>query len=335
MTYGESCAPYLALRTLKQLCLDEGGSFPEAVKAIQQELYVDDFLCGADNVEDAFRRRDQLVQLLQAGGFKLKRWVSNHPSLLEDLPVEDRLRPSWLEFASHGPVNELGLAWDPVVNCFRFTPPLLDEGSPVTKRQVLAEIARLFDPAAWISPVVVLAKIFMQDLWRAQLDWDVSLPKNLTRQWKDFRLNLRNVTDVRLPRWLHWTPSCHIQLHAFADASRRAFAAAVYLRADTGSGAARVTLVMAKTKLAPVRSLTRSEQPPSRMTIPRLELRATLLAARLLRFSSDSLGISSTDCHAWSDSRIALHWLWSEKSLNNNFADDYVSQVHEIMPDCQ
>ena len=85
------------------------------------------------------------------------------PQSSADLPVEHRLRPNWLEFASLGPVNELGLAWDPVVGWFRFTPPLLDESSPVTK-QVLAEIARLFDPAEWISPVVVLTKIFMQDL---------------------------------------------------------------------------------------------------------------------------------------------------------------------------
>ena len=112
------------------------------------------------------------------------------------------------------------------------------------------------------------------------MDWGVSLPKNIACQWKDFRLNLRNVTDVKLPLWLHWTPSWRVQLHAFADASRREFAAAIYLRADIGSGAERVTLVIAKTKLASVRSLTRSDLDPSQMTIPRLELRATLLAAR-------------------------------------------------------
>ena len=45
VTYGETCAPYLALRTLRQLCVDEGGPFPEAVQATERELYVDDFLC--------------------------------------------------------------------------------------------------------------------------------------------------------------------------------------------------------------------------------------------------------------------------------------------------
>ena len=72
----------------------------------------------------------------------------------------------------------------------------------------------------------------MQDLWRAKFDRDDSLPRNLACQLNDFRLNLRDVTNVKLPRWLHWTPSCLVQLHAFANASRRAFAAAIYLRVD-------------------------------------------------------------------------------------------------------
>ena len=93
-------------------------------------------------------------------------------------------------------------------------------------------------------------------------------------------------------------PSCRVQLNAFADASRPAFAAIVYIRVDARIGAAQETLVMAKTKLAPIRSLTRNGNPPARMTIPRLKLRATLLAARLIHYASDILRIPPTDCHA-------------------------------------
>ncbi|XP_023248343.1 uncharacterized protein LOC111644036 [Copidosoma floridanum] len=119
VTYGEASAPYLALKTLTQLCEDEGAAFPEAVDAVRRNLYVDDFLTGADDEDTARKRRDQLVQLLKAGGFVLKKWVSNTPSLLHDLKVEDLLRPSWLHFTTDGPVNELGIAWDPSADCFR------------------------------------------------------------------------------------------------------------------------------------------------------------------------------------------------------------------------
>lgn len=98
VAYGTTCAPYLAIRTLKQLCIDEGGPFPEAARAIKEELYVDDFLIGADNLPDARRRRDELVQLLNKGGFELKKWVSNQPALIEVVPAHSR--PEHLDFCS-------------------------------------------------------------------------------------------------------------------------------------------------------------------------------------------------------------------------------------------
>ena len=181
VTYGESCAPYLALRTLKQLCLDEGASLPEAVRAVKEELYVDDFLCGASETAHARIRRDQLIQLHHTGGFELKKWVSNDPELLHDLPVEDRLRPTWMQFASQGPLNELGISWDPYTDSLRFTAPTFDDPSPLTKRHVLSEITRLFNPAGWLAPIIIRAKMFLQDLWRDKLDWDSVLPPPLFR----------------------------------------------------------------------------------------------------------------------------------------------------------
>jgi len=48
-----------------------------------------------------------------------------------------------------------------------------------TKRLVLASIARTFDPAGWTAPVMVAAKILLQDIWKAELDWDEELVEPL------------------------------------------------------------------------------------------------------------------------------------------------------------
>ena len=167
-----------------------------------------------------------------------------------------------------------------------------------------------------------------------ELSWDAELPPDLARRWQGFRDGLRALTILHLPRWLHSTPSSPVQLHAFADASRRAIAAAVYLRAETETGTTHVSLVMSKTKLSPIRSLPRPDRAPCRMTIPRLELRAALLAVRLLHLAARDLGVPSQDCHAWSDSRVVLHWLHSKGPLDNDLVDNYVTQIHEAMPRC-
>ncbi|KRX60896.1 hypothetical protein T06_13750, partial [Trichinella sp. T6] len=64
-------------------------------------------------------------------------------------------------------------------------------------------------------------------------------------------------------------------LHAFCDASERAYGAVAYLRVETASGATRVNLVAAKTRVSPVK----------RLSLPRLEFMGALTAARLIRFA--------------------------------------------------
>ncbi|XP_024872888.1 uncharacterized protein LOC112455302 [Temnothorax curvispinosus] len=89
VTYGMICAPYLALRVLEQLSLDEGQNFPLATLILRDNIYVDDVLFGAD---DTFRIRqacNQLVSLLRRGDFELRKWASNSPSLLSDLDAAD------------------------------------------------------------------------------------------------------------------------------------------------------------------------------------------------------------------------------------------------------
>ena len=67
-----------------------------------------------------------------------------------------------------------------------------------------------------------------------------------------------------------------IQLHGFYDASEGAYAGAIYIRGIDTKGIAHISLVVAKTKVAPIK----------RLTIPRLELCGALIMARLLKHAS-------------------------------------------------
>lgn len=49
VTYGTTSAPYLALRVLQQLASDKGSSFPLALPILKRQIYVDDFIFGADD----------------------------------------------------------------------------------------------------------------------------------------------------------------------------------------------------------------------------------------------------------------------------------------------
>lgn len=89
VTYGTASAPFLALRVLRQLIQDDGESFPLAVSVLQDHIYVDDVLFGADDIPLLRQIRDQICALLNRGKFELRKWSSNSAKFLSDIAIEN------------------------------------------------------------------------------------------------------------------------------------------------------------------------------------------------------------------------------------------------------
>lgn len=51
---------------------------------------------------------------------------------------------------------------------FQYSIKLSDEAQS-TKRTIVSDVARIFDPLGWISPTVIRANILIQDLWKKKL----------------------------------------------------------------------------------------------------------------------------------------------------------------------
>ncbi|GFS98420.1 DUF1758 domain-containing protein [Trichonephila clavipes] len=85
ITYGTSCAPFLALRMLQQLYQDEEQNFPLAAKIARENIYIDDLLSGADTEVEAKSIIIEIQNLLKSGGFILRKCSSSHPKVLQDL----------------------------------------------------------------------------------------------------------------------------------------------------------------------------------------------------------------------------------------------------------
>ncbi|XP_011884011.1 PREDICTED: uncharacterized protein LOC105571146 [Vollenhovia emeryi] len=288
VTYGMTCAPYLALRVLKCLVDDEGDRFPLASSIIRNQIYVDDVLFGDDDISSLRQRRDQLVNLMRCGKFELRKWASNSPALLEDIDPSGHGLACSKTIADDEKIKVLGIVWNPARDTFQFR-VTINRSIPESKREILSTIAKLFDPLGWVSPVIIAAKIFMQHLWRSQLTWDQKIPDDLQARWQLIFSKLTFLNDVSIPRWTRVQPDGQIELHGFADASSNAYAAVIYLRSISSSGEVSVSLLTSKSKVAPVTPL----------TIPRLELSATLLLSSLMHFVITSLDLSSVPIFLW------------------------------------
>ncbi|GFU39451.1 integrase catalytic domain-containing protein [Trichonephila clavipes] len=195
VTYGTVSAPFLATRTLRALADEEKAEFPDAADVICNDSYMDDILSGESTLEGAKKLQTRLSQLLERGGFELHKWVSNSPELLKDLSASSYVFDKEFQDA---PVKTLGMLWDPKVDCLTYKVKITDKVN-FSKRDVLSEIARLYDPLGLIGPIVTKAKIFIQELWKIKLDWSEHLPSDAMEEWMNFYQKLSKVNNFKIP----------------------------------------------------------------------------------------------------------------------------------------
>ena len=87
VTFGVYSAPFLAIRTIHKLADDEAANFPIGARILKHEFYVDDLLTGADTISEILEIKNQVIAILNRGGFNIRQWASNCPRTLEHLNI--------------------------------------------------------------------------------------------------------------------------------------------------------------------------------------------------------------------------------------------------------
>ncbi|GFS80357.1 integrase catalytic domain-containing protein [Trichonephila clavipes] len=175
--YETASAPFLAIRTLKQLAMDEASRFLLASKVALQDVYMDDIVSGAQNLDTARQLQCQLQNMLETCGMKLHKWNFNSKDLLNSSSEQEHSFSTNAESA----IKTLGISWKPTGDNFMFKVSIPSVAS-YTKQNVLSVIARLYDPLGLIGPVISKAKIFLQKLWLRKLNWEEFLPDMQSHQ---------------------------------------------------------------------------------------------------------------------------------------------------------
>ncbi|GBP53910.1 hypothetical protein EVAR_96588_1 [Eumeta japonica] len=89
------------------------------------------------------------------------------------------------------------------------------------------------------------------------------------------------------------------ELHTLVDASEHTYAASTYWRTTAADGSINVSLVMAKARVAPLKTT----------SVPRLELQAAVMGVRLARCTEEGHDVKPDQRVFWTDSRTVLTWI--------------------------
>ena len=314
VTFGVNCSPFLLSATIQHHL----SKYPPALLAareLQENLYVDDFLSGADTEAEVKRLYQDADQIMTDAGMKLAKWTSNESSVLGN-GVESQAPSEY--------VKVLGVSWEREKDAFRFIGAELPDLVRCTKRVVLSLIARVFDPLGFVLPCTITARFLFQDVWRLGIDWDENLPGDLQAAFERWLRGLKLLKKISIPRahLSHPWSECEqdIELHAFGDASLKGYGACVYIRYKDASGSVQCTLVRSCGRVAPI----------ERKTLPRLELLACLVTAQLLNRMIEALHLSGVCYTCWSDSMVALGWIRGLPSRWKQWVANRVTTIQSL-----
>ncbi len=182
---------------------------------------------------------DNLREILASGGFEIRQWACNIPTVIVHLPKEARSdsMERWLSHDDTGlSESTLGLSWHWELDILGYKSRPLDYGT-LTMRNVYKVLARQYDPLGFILPYTTRAKLLVQSMWDKQHHWDDPLlPQELQQAWREWEAELHLLPRITLPR--AYVPA-HVdqtavsrQIHIFSDASEKAYGSVSYLRTE-------------------------------------------------------------------------------------------------------
>lgn len=316
VTFGVSCSPFLAIRTLLHLA-SEHKDLPLASQIIKKSVFVDDVVTGSNSFEEAIHIKDEIIELLGRAGFEARKWASNCPDLLSDLPAS-HIEQKSLCLDLDNTLKILGLKWNPQSDDFSYSIECLQK--KCTKRTILSDLARIFDPLGYLTPSSLVIKLLIQSLWSQGLGWDDTPSPEIVMKWERLKMELQSLHNCKLPRQIKILNSSTIHLCGFCDSSERAYCAVIYIRIIYDNNTINTFFVCAKSKVAPLK----------RLSLPRLELCAAVLLAKLMNFVLNTFDhITFDKIYAFSDSTVTLNWIKSSPHRWKTFVSNRTAYIQE------
>ena len=181
---------------------------------------------------------------------------------------------------------------------------ILEDSWRFTKRKILSLVSSVFDPLGWVSPLTVRGKIFLQTLWKEKMGWDQTLNTEQVKVVREILIDLQKVDEFSFPRHILHE---HSELHVFADTVNHTHQCS--------------DLLISKARVAPCQE--------DCLTIPKLELTASLIWARLIHYLSNLFKYDTI--YLWSDSKVTISWITSDRDVKDVYITNRVTEIKTLI----
>ena len=299
--YGAKSSGFVA-----NLCIHSIAASTEDEKlseVLLKDLYVDDQATSIQCENEAVALASDLTALLQKGGFHLTKFVSNSKAVNDSIPENEHGLGETKD--NH---SILGLKWNVLKDELAIPSSCQNVSKAPTRRSLLSAAAQVYDPLGIVCPVLLPVKVMLQS--KTKLSWDDPDP-DILKCFEDFNSVLKLVSEFSFPRCykpdsISFDKPSHVSIHGFSDASNIGYSAAVYLRQVSTEGKVMTSFVIGKSRVAP-----KFKGHISAATVPKLELNAAALLAKLVEKVKNCIDMPIDETFYWCDSQAVLSCLFA------------------------
>ena len=314
--FGFNASPFILNYVIKH----HANSFPadHCTDMLTNHFFVDNLVKSHNSEDQLIELYSNSVERMGQGNFDLRSCNTNSNKLRE-LMIKDK------RYVEHGSEYEkvLGYKYSPVKDVIKLADSSIVLGlSSVTKRIILSQFSKLFDPLSLVSPVSIRGKILLSNIWKKRKSeghWDEEVDEEDSRTWTTLSKDLVGLSSIEFPRY-SLSEDEPTDIFLFCDASKNAYGYVAYAVQNGKS-----CNVLSKAKVAPL--LTKS--------LPTLELLGVFLSVKgLFSILKTFSKVSINNVYVAVDAQVVLSWLLSDVvKTKNQFARNRIRDVHRMKKD--
>ena len=172
------------------------GASEGTKETLEKSTYVDDILDSCPTLEEAKQRVSGTSSVLGAFGFHVKKWLSNAPEVLSDVPKDDLatgVKDFEPENGEHSPHKTLGVAWLPTTDemVLKCRPDPSPQDGVLTQVNALSQLNSYYDPLGLWSPFFVRLKKIYSGIAKSVESWTEAVPEEAALKWREAMQELK------------------------------------------------------------------------------------------------------------------------------------------------
>ncbi|UYV71077.1 hypothetical protein LAZ67_8001639 [Cordylochernes scorpioides] len=176
VVFGVTCSPYLLGAVILHHLKGVSSEFGALPQKLMECLYIDNCVTSVDTEAELIDLVEKSTEIFAKAKMDLRMWQFGPIHRVKE--VYSRLPPS-VDIERSEEASVLGMKWNLLEDTLNVTPKFGVIINSLSKRDLLSHTQQIFDPIGFLAPVLLPAKLLIQQAWTVKTDWDEPLPTTI------------------------------------------------------------------------------------------------------------------------------------------------------------